>query len=103
MVKSPPASAGDVRDAGSISGLGRSPRDGNRVPTPVLLSFPGGSDNKESTCNVGNLGSSPGLGRSLEEDMETHSSILTWRIPVDTGTWPATVRVVTKSQTGLND
>ena len=75
----------------------------DRLPTPVFLDFPGGSDNKESTCNVGNLGSSPGLGRSLEEDMETHSSILTWRIPVDTGTWPATVRVVTKSQTGLND
>ena len=26
--------------------------------------FPGGSDGKESTCNAGNLGSIPGLGRS---------------------------------------
>ena len=26
--------------------------------------FPGGSDDKESTCNVGDLGSVPGLGRS---------------------------------------
>ena len=26
--------------------------------------FPGGSDGKESTCNVGGLGSIPGLGRS---------------------------------------
>ena len=26
--------------------------------------FPGGSDSKESACNVGNLGSIPGLGRS---------------------------------------
>ena len=26
---------------------------------------PGGSDGKESTCNAGNLGSIPGLGRSL--------------------------------------
>jgi len=26
--------------------------------------FPGGSDNKESACNVGDLGSTPGLGRS---------------------------------------
>ena len=25
--------------------------------------FPGGSDGKESTCNVGDLGSIPGLGR----------------------------------------
>ena len=75
----------------------------DRLPTPVFLDFPGGSDNKESTCNARNLGSMSGLGRSLEEDMATHSSILSWRIPVDTGTWPATVRVVTKSETGLND
>ena len=26
--------------------------------------FPGGSDDKESTCNVGDLDSIPGLGRS---------------------------------------
>ena len=29
--------------------------------------FPGGSAGKESTCNVGDLGSIPGLGRSLGE------------------------------------
>ena len=29
--------------------------------------FPGGSDGKESTCNVGDLGSVPGLGRSPGE------------------------------------
>ena len=28
------------------------------------LGFAGGSDGKESTCNVGDLGSIPGLGRS---------------------------------------
>ena len=28
------------------------------------LGFPGGSDGKESACNVGNLGSNPRLGRS---------------------------------------
>ena len=48
--------------------------------------FPGGSDGKESACNVGDLGSILGLGRSLGEDplekgMATHSSILAWRIP----------------------
>jgi len=31
----------------------------------LLLGFPGGSDSKESICNVGDLGSIPGLGRSL--------------------------------------
>ena len=41
LVKNLPANAGDIRDVGSI----------------------------------------PGLGRSLEEGMATHSSILAWRIP----------------------
>ena len=43
--------------------------------------FPGGSDGKESACNAGDLGSIPGLGRSLEKEMATLSSILAWRIP----------------------
>ena len=29
-----------------------------------LIGFPGGSDGKESACNVGDLGSIPSLGRS---------------------------------------
>ena len=41
----------------------------------------------------------PGLGRSPEEGMATHSSILAWRIPMDKGAWWATVHGVTKSQT----
>ena len=36
----------------------------DRLPTPVFLGFPGGLDSKESTCNVGDLGSIPELGRS---------------------------------------
>ena len=39
---------------------------------------------KESACNIedaGNVGSLPGLGRSPEEGMATHSSVLAWRIP----------------------
>ena len=31
------------------------------------MCFPGGSAGKESTCNVGHLGSIPGLGRSPGE------------------------------------
>ena len=31
------------------------------------MSYPGGSAGKESTCNVGDLGSIPGLGRSPGE------------------------------------
>ena len=36
----------------------------DRLLTPGLLGLPGGSDGKESACNVGDLGSIPGLGRS---------------------------------------
>ena len=32
-----------------------------------ILGFPGGSDGKESACNVGDLGLIPGLGRSPGE------------------------------------
>ena len=35
----------------------------NRLPTPVFLGFPCFSAGKESTCNVGDLRSIPGLGR----------------------------------------
>ena len=32
--------------------------------THTHMGFPGGSDHKESTCSVEDLGSTPGLGRS---------------------------------------
>ena len=35
----------------------------------------------------------------LQEGMATHSNILAWRIPMDTGTWQATIHGVAKSQT----
>jgi len=43
--------------------------------------FPGGSDDTESACNAGYLDSIPGLGRPLEKEMATYSSILRWGIP----------------------
>ena len=39
----------------------------DRLPTPVFLGFPYGSAGKESTCNVEDLGSIPGLERSPGE------------------------------------
>ena len=54
-------------EPGSVPGSGRSPGEGNRLPTPVFLGFPFGSAGKESACNVGDLGSIPGLGRSPGE------------------------------------
>ena len=42
---------------------------------------PGGLLGKESACNAGDPGSIPGLGRSPEKEMVTHSSFVAWRIP----------------------
>ena len=50
-----------------------------------MVDFPGGSDGKQSTCNVGDLGLIPGLGNSPEGGMTTYSSILAWRTPIDIG------------------
>ena len=53
----------------------------------IIKGFPGGSEGKASTRNVGDPGLIPGSGRSLgqedplEKEMATHSSILAWRIP----------------------
>ena len=59
MVKNPPAmQETPVRFKGQKDSLE------DRLPTPVFLDFPGGSDGKESTCYMGDLGSIPGLGRS---------------------------------------
>ena len=44
--------------------------------TFFLPDFPGGSDGKASVYNVGDLGSIPGLGSSLEKEMATHPSTL---------------------------
>ena len=56
--------------------------------------FPGGSDDKESACNAGDLGLIPGSGDLLEKGMVTHWGILAWRIPV---------HGVTRSWTGLGN
>ena len=43
--------------------------------------FPGGSDNKVSAYNAGDLGSIPGQEDLLEKAVATHFSILAWKIP----------------------
>ena len=65
--------------------------------------FPGGSDDKESACNVETWVRFLGWEDLLEEGMATHSNIRAWRVPKDRGTWQATVRRVANSQTRLSD
>ena len=36
----------------------------DRLPSPIFLDFPRGSDGKESACKGGDLGSIPRLGKS---------------------------------------
>ena len=43
-----------------------------------------------------------GLEDPLEERMATHSSILAWRIPIDSGTWLVTVHGISQSRTQLS-
>ena len=38
----------------------------------------------------------------LEKEMETHSSILAWKNPMDRGAWQATVQGVATSNTQLS-
>ena len=53
----------------------------DKLPIRISLGFPDGSDAKESTCNVGDLGLIPGLGRSPGGGHGNHCSILAWKIP----------------------
>ena len=66
-----------------------------------LWGFPGGSDGKESACNVGNLGLIPGWGRSPGGGHGNSLRILNLVNPTDRGAWWATVHRVTKSLTWL--
>ena len=50
-----------------ISRVRKIPWRRDRLPTPVFLGFPGGSDVKESACNAGDPGSIPESGRSAGE------------------------------------
>ncbi|CAI9175881.1 unnamed protein product [Rangifer tarandus platyrhynchus] len=63
MVKNPPA----MRRPQSDSWVWKICWRRGRLPTPAFFGFPCGSAGKESTCNAGDLGSIPGLGRSPGE------------------------------------
>ena len=54
---------------------------------------------KNLPANAGDPGSTPGLGRPLEKETATHSSILAWKIPMDREPWWVTVHGAAKSRT----
>ena len=63
--------------------------------------FPGGSDGKESACNAGDWGLTPGLGRPPGEGNGNPLQDSCLENPVDKGAWQATVHGVAKSRTQL--
>ena len=60
------------------------------------MDFPGGLDSEESACNLGKLGSIPGLGRYPGEGDSNPLQYSCLEIPMDRAAWQATVHVVTK-------
>ena len=64
-----------------------------------LLGFPGGSDGKESPCNVRDWGSVHGLGRSPGEGHGIPLQYSCLDNPMDRGAWWATDHKVVKSWT----
>ena len=59
-----------------------------------LISFPGDSDSKASTCNAGDLGSIPGLERYPGEGNGTPLLYSCMENSMDRGAWWATVHGV---------
>ena len=91
VVENPPASAGDIRDTGSIPGSGRSPGGGH--------GFRGSSEGKESTCDAGDMGLIPRSRRSPGGGNGNPLWYSCLGNPMDRGAWWATVHGVAKSWT----
>ena len=61
------------------------------------LGFPGGSDSKESACNAGDPGLTPGWGRSPGVGNGNPLQYFCLENPMDRGAWQATVHGIAKS------
>jgi len=64
-----------------------------------IMGFPGGSDGKESTCNAGDLGLIPGLGRSPGEGCGNPLQYSCLDNSMDSGDWWTIVHGIAKSLT----
>ena len=82
-----------------------SPLDSKEIKpvNPKGLGFPGGSEEKVSACNAGDLGSIPGLGKSPGERNGNPFQYSCLENPMDREAWQGTVHGVAKSQTRLSD
>ena len=83
-------------------GSGRSPREGHGIHSSIL----GAALAAQSVKNLPPMREtrvrSLGGDDPLEKEMATHSSILAWKNPMDTGAWCAMVHAVSrKSRTCL--
>ena len=63
----------------------------------IVTRFPGGSEVKASACNAGDLGLTPGSGRSPGEGNGSPPQYSCLENPMDRGTWRAAVHAVAKS------
>ena len=79
------------------SWVGKIPWRRVKLPTPVVLDLPCGLAGKESTCNLGNLGSIPGLERHPGKGNSYPLQCSGLENSMD-----CTVHEVTKSQTQLS-
>ena len=69
-----------------------------RLNEAVKKGFSGGSVGKESVSSVGDLGSTPGSGRSLGEGKGYMFQYSCLQNSMDTGTWRATVLLLLLSR-----
>ena len=74
-----------------------------RKPLHWGMGFLGGSAVKNLSVNAGDLGLSPGFGRSPGEGNGKQLQYPCLGNPMDRGAWWATVHGVANSETGLSD
>ena len=79
------------------------PLEKDRVHASIFLGFYSGSDSKESTCNSGDPGLIPGLGRSHREGNDYPLQYSGLENSMDRGAWKAIVHGIAKSSTWLDD
>ena len=68
-----------------------------------IMGFPDGSDGNGSTCNVGDLGSIPGLERSPGGEHGNPLQYSCLENSMDRGAWQAPVHGIANSWTPLSD